>query len=875
MAKEVILSVQTGAAIKSISELKEQIKALKEGWTDTEGAFHKGLNQMTIGSAQFRNQLSLLQENEAALRNAMHGISADYEDIARAAQGANVQFDEQGKLINAETASYNELVRVLNILKQQWRTAADDDSRANYSAQINSVNDRLKELDKSVGVFGRNVGNYIGAADHLMAGLSGMGKGAANLGVALKGATAGLKAFSATPAVAILGVLANVLQKVTDALSTSAENTKGLTQAMAPFQAIGDAVTKMLQAMGSVLVGVVDWFGKLTTAILGNNKASEERLRISKEEIELSAAQRENIMRNAEAERDISELRAKAAQRDKYSATERLTFLEEAGKKEAAIAERAMNDARKQYEIIRDRNKLTQTSKENLDKQAQAYADMIKAETHYYNSVRTINTGISRARREEARDARAAAKAVKDAATAKISAEKEYLQQLLSFVEDGSKKRLQIQNTISKLEYEKAVADARQKITNEKEYQRAVALLRAAFNQQLEKNQEEHAEKVRQAELLEIRNIMNGYEQGSVDYLALQVQLLERDYDTLTKLQGESDQAFLARRIEAFKALLAARQEYGDAEVAVARQAMENERTTLEGTLDAYKKAVEIAQFDLDNLHQNIGESNEAFLARQLEAERAYREAVGALQDADAQEQMTRKEQEMALLEENSVEYLTREVELKQIELNTLHQLEGESNDAFRLRELQAEKAYSDAQKKLVQGRISVFQTYAGAISGLLGGIADIYEADTQNNKRSAEKAKNIKVSMGIIDTISGAIGAYMSAVDPKSGIPAPYNVILGGIQAAAVTATGLANVAKIKATPISDSSSGSGSASAPVVPAAVEAPTATPQVQNVRTLTGVQEEERLNEPQRVYILSSDLEADRNARQAQVAETTF
>jgi hypothetical protein len=54
-----------------------------------------------------------------------------------------------------------------------------------------------------------------------------------------------------------------------------------------------------------------------------------------------------------------------------------------------------------------------------------------------------------------------------------------------------------------------------------------------------------------------------------------------------------------------------------------------------------------------------------------------------------------------------------------------------------------------------------------------------------------------------------------------------------------------------------------------------VEAPTAAPQVQNVRTITGVAEEERLNEPQRVYILSSDLEADRNARQVQVAETTF
>ena len=862
MAKEVILSVKTGQAIKSIGDLRENIKYYK-----------KALDDADLSAGEHQAMLARLQENQAALRNAMHATTATFADITRAATAANVAFDNNNKLVHAETLSYNELVRELDILKQQWRATTNQAERSRLTEQITAVNDRLKEMDKSVGVFGRNVGNYIGAVDHLTAGLQNMGRGASGLAGPLRNATMGFKTLSATPAVAILGILANVLQKVMEAMKSSESATDGLTQALAPFQAIGDAITKMLQGMAKVLVGVVDWFGKLTTAILGNNKAAEERLRIAKEQDALDKAQRDNLVANAEAERDIAELRAKATERDKYSASERIAMLEEAGRLEAEIAERAKTDAENRWKIIRDQNKLTESSKEALEQEAQAYADMVKAQTNYYQQVRTINAGITRARREEEKAARDAAKAVKDAATAKISAEKEYLQQLLSLVEEGSKKRLQIQNTISKLEYEKAVADARQKITNEKEYQRAVALLRAAFNRQLEKNQEEHAEKVRQAELLEIRNQMNAFEKGSVDFLALQVQLLERDYDTLTKLQGESDQAFLARRIEAFKALLAARQEFGDAEVAVARQALENERTTLEGTLDAYKKAVEIAQFDLDNLHQNIGESNEAFRARQLEAERAYREAVGALQDADAEEQMTRKEQEMALLEENSVEYLTREVELKQIELNTLHQMEGESNDAFRLRELQAEKAFNDSKKKLAQGRVAIFQSYAGAISGLLGGIADLYEADTQKSKANAERAKNLKVATGIIDTISGAIGAYMSA--QNQGLPPYISIPLGIASAATVTATGIANVAKIKATPISDSSSGSGSASAPVIPAAVEAPTAAPQVQNVRTLTGVQEEERLNEPQRVYILSSDLEADRNARQVQVAETTF
>ena len=61
-------------------------------------------------------------------------------------------------------------------------------------------------------------------------------------------------------------------------------------------------------------------------------------------------------------------------------------------------------------------------------------------------------------------------------------------------------------------------------------------------------------------------------------------------------------------------------------------------------------------------------------------------------------------------------------------------------------------------------------------------------------------------------------------------------------------------------------------------VPAQVNAPTVSPQVQQVRTLTSASEEDRLNrmaDDHRVYILSSDLEADRDQHRVQVEETTF
>lgn len=796
MAKEVILSVKTGQAVKSIGELRENIKYYK-----------KALDDADLSAGEHQAMLARLQENQAALRNAMHATTATFADITRAATAANVAFDNNNKLVHAETLSYNELVRELDILKQQWRATTNQAERSRLTEQITAVNDRLKEMDKSVGVFGRNVGNYIGAVDHLTAGLQNMGRGAAGLAGPLRNATLGFKTLSATPAVAILGVLASVLQKVIDAMKTSENATNGLTQALAPFQAIGDAITKMLQGMANAIVGVVGWFGKLTTAILGNNKAAEERLRIAKEQDALDKAQRETLIANAEAERDIAELRAKATDREKYSASERLAMLEEAGRLEAQIAERAKADAEARYKIIKDTNALTESSKEDLEKEAQAYADMVKAQTNYYQQVRTINAGIIRARREEAREAREAAKAVKDAATAKISAEKEYLQQLLSIVKQGSESEFKVQNTIAKKEYELQVANARQKITDRKELNRTLEMLDQAFQIQLAKNREEYNEKQRQEALRELANFRDGFDKNTAAYMEAQIAYLEEASETLQQKVGESDQAFLARRIEANEALKQARLDYQDWQREQEELEMENRLT--------------------------------------LTQENQYLEM------------------------ENEVAFN----EWKLAKVREYGQLEGETEAEFRARDLAAERAYNDSKKKLADARRQIFQTYAGAVSSLLGGIADLYEADTKNSKQSAERAKNIKAAMGIIDTISGAISAFRSGVD--SGIPAPYNMILGAVQAAAVTAAGLANVAKIKATPISDSSSSSGSASAPVIPAAVEAPTATPQVQNVRTLTGVAEEERLNEPQRVYILSSDLEADRNARQVQVAETTF
>jgi hypothetical protein len=88
------------------------------------------------------------------------------------------------------------------------------------------------------------------------------------------------------------------------------------------------------------------------------------------------------------------------------------------------------------------------------------------------------------------------------------------------------------------------------------------------------------------------------------------------------------------------------------------------------------------------------------------------------------------------------------------------------------------------------------------------------------------------------------------------------------------VTASGLTEIAKLKSTKVS----GTAAASPTVTPAVASAPTLNTEVANVRSVTSASEEERLNEmskDQRVYILSSGIEASRNQIRTRVTESSF
>ena len=279
---------------------------------------------------------------------------------------------------------------------------------------------------------------------------------------------------------------------------------------------------------------------------------------------------------------------------------------------------------------------------------------------------------------------------------------------------------------------------------------------------------------------------------------------------------------------------------------------------------DANKIANSIAQGRLANLDKAAKhqlELNDILVEDDKEkAEKAY------------QIQLSANERRLAALEQFAQDALERgdldaylEYEQEAADL----EVEIETN-ALREKKRLREQDAKDAKEKAKQ-QMEVMQSVASATSGILGSIADMYESDAKNSEKNANKIKGLRIAAATIDTISGAVGAFMQAA---ATIPPPMGAIIGGIQAAAVTAAGIAQIAKIKSTKVS----GSASNSAPTAPAVTSAPVRTMDIKQVRSVTSASEEDRLNQmasDQRVVLVMSDLEVKQNQSRVQVAEASF
>ena len=188
----------------------------------------------------------------------------------------------------------------------------------------------------------------------------------------------------------------------------------------------------------------------------------------------------------------------------------------------------------------------------------------------------------------------------------------------------------------------------------------------------------------------------------------------------------------------------------------------------------------------------------------------------------------------------------------------------------------------TNLQREAIEAQIQMYSDLANAIGDIFSSIADIMEEDIkqkikngeitqEEGEKQFEAVKAFQIAQATINTISGAIAAYMSC---QTTYPQPYGTIIGAVQAAAVTAAGVAQIAKIRNTQLGSNSTVSSTASASAVQPEPEQYVA-PYTQNA---TGESEITKLADSikdQRVVVLESDITDAQNRRKVRVAESSW
>ena len=232
MAEETIsiLKVGTDEAVKSIADLRENVKKLKKTLEETQVDTQEGW-------AKYQETLEELKVNQNALKDAMYATTGTFQDVTQAATGAS--------------ESYNSLVHRMAALKEEFRATNDEARRADLGGQIKAINDRLKDMDALQGNFQRNVGNYANsikdAFKDMSVNMDALGKSMSVAGGGVNGLKNGFDAFSKSPAIATIGILVSVFLKLADELKENETAMAAVKKALAALKPVMDFLSGVLE----------------------------------------------------------------------------------------------------------------------------------------------------------------------------------------------------------------------------------------------------------------------------------------------------------------------------------------------------------------------------------------------------------------------------------------------------------------------------------------------------------------------------------------------------------------------------------------------------------------------------------------------------
>ena len=403
MADEIIIDVQVNtdevqqklsAAIKELGELKDKQKELTKSIKEGKDANGEQAKSFAENEAKIKIDQAAIKSLTAALQVS----SMVTADNAGKIDTQNMTLDEQRQLLGQLQKAYGGLT------PEQKKST---ETGKLLSEQIDALNESVKEQEAEIGDHRRNVGNY---TESIVQAFDQMGGG-------LKGFLGNLKAFFANPWAALVGAIVIAFRALVDAFKGSEDRMRELQTAFAPFEGVINTGKQALDAFAKVVSDVVvtalgglskavQWVIEKVDAIgeaFGQDWHLAERVEENRKAAESIAAQDQALIdkkrafqvEEAKLNNEISDLRAKAAEKDKYTTDQLIAFMERARDLELQLANKRKSIAEDELQLAETRAAQSENDTEANNALFAARANVINQTTDYNNKVRELNGTIS------------------------------------------------------------------------------------------------------------------------------------------------------------------------------------------------------------------------------------------------------------------------------------------------------------------------------------------------------------------------------------------------------------------------------------------------------------------------------------------------
>ena len=302
-----------------------------------------------------------------------------------------------------------------------------------------------------------------------------------------------------------------------------------------------------------------------------------------------------------------------------------------------------------------------------------------------------------------------------------------------------------------------------------------VALLKDGIDK--ERKQEDINYKRRIQDLQTRLNTEKGLTTKARAAIQKQIEIAEKQHQAnLVKLDTKSFEDRVKKRQEEISLQLAAVKRGSDAEYSLKVEALQK-------------------QMELELANKELTERQKLLIQQKYNAQLTaltdeYNNNVIRKQEEAVRLSFENRINEAALQHQNT---LLLEVEWRRAELDALQQMEGESDAAFKARQLAAQQEYVDAKKRLADYELEVETAKAQAIAVISGSISDLLEEAGENNKALAIASKvlalaEISISTGV--AIAKGIAQAQSVPFPANiaAIATTIGTIMAGITSAIKT---------------------------------------------------------------------------------------